>query len=223
MKKIKLIVIEDHALTRIGLKTALEENSTLEVIGEAEYGETGVSLVKNLEPDVVIMDLGLPNMNGIDATKAIKEFNNNIKVLILTSHNNDQEVIGALGAGADAYCMKDINPSRLISIIESIAEGGAWLDPAIAKTVLAKMITNEKIINQIKPNEKEKIEFSPLTERELGVLQLLADGLNNFEIAKELSVSQHTVKSHICNILQKLTVDDRTQAVAKAMRKGWVK
>lgn len=219
-KKIKVLIVEDHALTRIGLKTALEESSMLEVIGEAEYGETGVTLTKELEPDLVLMDLGLPNMNGIEATKIIKEHNNNIKIVILTSHDTDNEVVGAIGAGADSYCLKDINPKRLVSIIENVAQGGVWLDPAIAKTVLTKVIL-------AKPQEQsnipdKKIDHSPLTEREVEILQLLANGLNNIEIAQELFVSQHTVKSHICNVLQKLSVDDRTQAVARAMRKGWI-
>jgi DNA-binding NarL/FixJ family response regulator len=214
-KKIKIIIIEDHALTRIGLKTALEESQKIEVIAEAEYGETGIDLVKSLEPDLVIMDLGLPNMNGIEATRIIKEFNSNIKILVLTSHDSKNEVMESLGAGAEAYCLKDINPTRLISIIEGIIEGGVWLDPGIAKTIITTINSCGKVSDKT-------IENSPLTERELEILQLLADGLNNINIAQELSVSQHTVKAHICNILQKLAVDDRTQAVARAMRQKWI-
>lgn len=215
MNKIKVIIVEDHVLTRIGLKTALEESSKIEIIAEAEYGEVGVDLTKKHEPDVVIMDLGLPNMNGIEATRLIKEYNSNIKVLVLTSHDSETEIIGALGAGADAYCMKDINPSQLIPVIKSIAQGGIWLDPVIAKTVLAHSI------NQSSPKEKNHSK-APLSDREIEVLQLLADGLNNLEIAAKLSLSQHTVKAHTCNILQKLSVNDRTQAVVQAMRSGWI-
>ena len=221
-KKIRLIIIEDHALTRIGLKTTLEESQKIEVIAEAEYGEAGVKLAQELEPDIVIMDLGLPNMNGIEATQAIKTHHNNIKVLILTSHDSEDQVMLALKAGADAYCMKDVNPTRLISIIEGIAEGGVWLDPAIAKAVIGKVNTSEQISGQDE-SKQEKLTHSPLTDREIEILQLLANGLNNINIAQELSVSQHTVKAHICNILQKLSVDDRTQAVARAMRQGWIK
>ena len=217
-KKIKIIIIEDHSLTRIGLKTAFEESSNIEVIGEAEYGENGVTLALELEPDLVVMDLGLPNMNGIDATLAIKSQKSHIKVLILTSHDSNKQVIGALGAGADGYCLKDITPKRLISVIEGIVEGGMWLDPGIAKTVLCKLIKendtdNNKPINTV----------SPLTDREVEVLQLLADGLGTIEMAQELNLSQHTVKAHIGNVLQKLSVDDRTQAVVRAMREGWVR
>lgn len=220
-KLVNIIIIEDHALTRIGLKTALETSPNIKVIAEAEYAEDGINLAKELDPDLVVMDLGLPNMNGIDATKIIKEYNSEIKILILTSHNNEKEVIESLGAGADAYCMKDINPQRLISIIEGIVEGGAWLDPSIAKTVLGKVINlNPSDIVELKEISNEPV---PLTDREIEILQLIADGLSNPEIAIELSLSPHTVKSHICNILQKLSVDDRTQAIVRAMRNGWVK
>lgn len=219
-KKVRVLIIEDHALTRIGLKTALEESSNIEVIGEAEYAETGIELAKELEPDLILMDLGLPNMNGIEATKLVKSFNPQIKVLILTSHDTDNEVIGAIGAGADSYCLKDINPKRLMSIVENLAEGGVWLDPSIAKIVLTKVVFPQV---QEAGNTDKKVNDSPLTDREIEVLQLLANGLNNIEIAQELYLSQHTVKSHICNVLQKLSVDDRTQAVARAMRQGWIK
>jgi len=216
MNKIKIIIVEDHVLTRIGLKTALEESPKLEIIGEADYGETGVDLTKQIDPNVVIMDLGLPNMNGIDATKLIKEYNSNIKVLILTSHDDEKEIIGALEAGADAYCMKDINPMKLIPVIESIAQGGVWLDPVIAKIVISCSLNHTTIKNKA-------VSSSPLSVRELEVLQLLADGLNNVEIAAKLSLSQHTVKAHISNIMQKLSVDDRAQAIVRAIRNGWIK
>jgi DNA-binding NarL/FixJ family response regulator len=217
MNKIKLIIVEDHALTRIGLKTTLEQSQIINVIDEAESGEEGVKKTLELEPDMVIMDLGLPGINGIEATRQIKEYNSEIKVLILTSHDNDREVIAALSAGADAYCMKDINPKKLISVVESVSDGGAWLDPSIARIVLTKATSF------VEPDKKITIKSnSPLTDRENEILQLLADGLGNIEIAKELALSQYTVKAHICNILQKLSVDDRTQAVARAMRNKWI-
>lgn len=216
MQKIKIILVEDHALTRIGLKTALESTRRLEVIAEADSGEKGVEITKNLNPDMVIMDLGLPNMDGIQATKLIKEYNQKIKVLILTSDNSDEKISGALESGADAYCMKDINPLQLIPVIKSIECGGIWIDPSIAGIVLSSSI------NSYRKNNNNKIQ-SPLSVREIEVLQMLADGLNHTEIADKLSLSQHTVKAHLCNILQKLSVNDRTQAVVKAMRNKWIK
>lgn len=218
MTKLKVLLIEDHALTRIGLKTALEEHGVIEIIAETEYGEIGVELAQKHLPDVVLMDLGLPNMNGIDATREIKKNNPAQKVIILTSHKNEIEVTGALGAGADAYCLKDINPQRLVTVIQTVHEGAAWLDPAIAKIVFSSFSPRD-IISDDSTIRRTR---SPLTDRELQVLQLLADGSSNVEIAQELSLSQHTIKTHVGNILQKLSVDDRTQAVVKALREGWV-
>lgn len=221
MNKLRILLIEDHALTRIGLKTALEASGQIEIIAETEYGEKGVELAKEHQPDIILMDLGLPNMDGIEATKNIKKYNPEQKVIILTSHKNEMEVTGALGAGADAYCLKDVNPKRLITVIQTVFEGAAWLDPAIAKIVLRRFSDEDGFISDYKENDYEKSK-SPLTYRELEILQHLADGHNNQEIADILSLSQHTIKTHVGNILQKLSVDDRTQAVVKALREGWV-
>jgi len=220
--KISIILIEDHTLTRFGLKTAFEEADNLKVVGEAETGEEGVSLTLKLKPDIVLMDLGLPGMNGIEATQKIKSSNDSIKVIILTSHNNEEEVWASLSAGANAYCLKDIEPDRLINVVESVHEGAAWLDPAIAHIVL-KNISNRPIkkVPQTQIGEPQT-DKAQLTERELEVLKLLVDGHSNAEIAKKLVVSIHTAKAHVCNILQKLSVDDRTQAAIKALKDGLV-
>lgn len=221
-EKIKILLVEDHTLTRFGLKTAFEEADGVDVIGEAETGEEGVSLATKLKPDIILMDLGLPGINGIDATKQIKETNENIKVIILTSHNNEEEVWASLGAGANAYCLKDIEPFRLIYVVESVYDGAAWLDPAIANIVLNNITTRpvKKVSGYTSSDStSEKIQ---LTERELEVLRLLVDGNSNAEIAKRLVVSIHTAKAHVCSILQKLSVDDRTQAAIKALKDGLV-
>jgi DNA-binding NarL/FixJ family response regulator len=220
--KINLILVEDHTLTRFGLKTAFEEAESIKVIGEAETGEDGVALALRLKPDIVIMDLGLPGMNGIEATQKIKSGNDNIKVLILTSHNNEEEVWASLSAGANAYCLKDIEPDRLIHVVESVFDGAAWLDPAIAGMVL-KNVSNRPI-KKSEPahNLDHSLDKNQLTERELEVLKLLVEGHSNAEIAKKLVVSIHTAKAHVCNILQKLSVDDRTQAAIKALKDGLV-
>ncbi|MGD9580768.1 MAG: response regulator [Vampirovibrionia bacterium] len=217
-KKISIILVEDHTLTRFGLKTAFEESEQLEVIGEAETGEEGVSIALSLKPDVVLMDLGLPGINGIEATNKIKEQNDNIKIIILTSHNNEEEVWAALSAGANAYCLKDIEPDRLIHVVESIYDGAAWLDPAIASIILNN-ISNQTIKKISSTQTSDSNSDKPqLTERELEVLKLLVDGNSNAEIAKKLVVSIHTAKAHVCSILQKLSVDDRTQAAIKALK-----
>ena len=221
-KKISIILVEDHTLTRFGLKTAFEEAEKLQVIGEAENGEDGILMTLNLKPDIVLMDLGLPGINGIEATRSIKENNENIKVIILTSHNNEEEVWASLGAGANAYCLKDIEPDRLINVIETIYDGAAWLDPAIANIVLKHISQQPTKKTSYSQPVETSTDKPQLTDREIEVLRLLVDGNSNADIAKKLVVSIHTAKAHVCSILQKLSVDDRTQAAIKALKDGLV-
>jgi len=218
--KINVLIVEDHALTRFGLKTALEAHDSFGSIYEAENGERCIEAIIEFRPNLVIMDLGLPGINGIEATKQIKSFDENIKVLILTSHKNETEVWDALLAGANAYCMKDIEPDKLINVIEFVNEGAAWFDPAIANTILKTISKNKtsKLFEEFDKN-REKIQ---LTDRELDVLRLIVDGYSNQEISEKLAVSIHTAKAHVCNILQKLSVEDRTQAAIKALKDGIV-
>lgn len=218
-KEINLLIVEDHTLTRFGLKTAFESMSQVISISEAEDGETGVQVAKESNPDVVLMDLGLPGINGIEATKQIKSYNPSIKVIILTSHNNEEEIWSALSAGANAYCLKDIEPERLMQVVESVNDGAAWLDPSIADIVL-KGLNNRNNPHYASSNANcEKVQ---LTDRELDVLNLIVEGYSNADIAEKLCVSIHTAKAHVCNILQKLSVEDRTQAAIKALKDGIV-
>jgi len=217
-KSINILIVEDHTLTRFGLKTAFESVESIKSIYEAEDGETGIELAKSLMPDVVLMDLGLPGINGIEATRIIKQNHSGIKVIILTSHNNQEEVWAALGAGANAYCMKDIEPDRLIQVIESVYDGAAWLDPGIAEFVLKSLPKVQADFNSTENTNTEDESKIQLTDREREVLKLIVDGFSNAEIAEKLYVSIHTAKAHVCNILQKLSVDDRTQAAIKALK-----
>lgn len=215
MSTVKVLLVEDHSLTRVGLKYTLDKNPTIDVIGEAEDGQEGLDKTLELKPDVVLMDLGMPNMNGIDATRAIKQAESQSKIIILTSHDDEQEVLAAFAAGADAYCMKDIVPDMLIAAIQSVSEGVAWIDPAIAKIVLSSIsLPKEKL--------KDPIDDPGLTPREKEVLKLIVEGFSNADIANALTVSMHTVKTHISSILSKLAVNDRTQAAVKAMREDLV-
>lgn len=220
--EISILIVEDHTLTRFGLKTAFESLNRVKLISEADDGEKGVELTKELKPDIVLMDLGLPGINGIEATRLIKEFDSRIKVIILTSHNNEDEVWAALGASANAYCLKDIEPDRLLHVIESVYDGAAWLDPAIADTVLKTLSTAKHEKHSVETVTEQAEEKIQLTDRELEVLKLIVDGFSNAEIAEKLFVSIHTAKAHVCNILQKLSVDDRTQAAIKALKDGIV-
>ncbi len=220
-EKIKVLMVEDHKLLRVGLKAIFEEYSNLEIIGEAEDGPEAVKTARELKPDVVLMDIGLPVFSGIEATRRIKESNPEIKVIILTSHTDEKEVMDALAAGANAYAIKDIKTEHLVSIIQTVKAGAFWLDPAIAKVVMQKKTT---FPGNNKPYTRAsfKADHSNLTEREFEVLKLVVDGKSNNEIANLLKISEHTAKAHVCNIIQKLVVDDRTQAAVKAIKEGIV-
>lgn len=217
---IRILLVEDHKLMRVGLKSLFEEHKELEVISEAQSGKEAIENYKISHPDVVLMDIGLPDMSGIEATKKILECNRNAKILILTSHLSEQEVMDSLHAGACAYVMKDINIEILKMIIRTVKDGAMWLDPQ------AVPILREKNCGVIPPRQMSRAMFKEqhanLTQREYEVLKLVVDGKSNNEIAQELTISEHTAKAHVCNIIQKLVVDDRTQAAVKALKEGLV-
>lgn len=217
---INLIIVEDYKLTRMGLKSSLEEFEGIKVIAEAEDAEKGIMLIEKLKPEIVLMDLGLPGMNGIEATGLIKKDNPDLKVIILTSHEREEEVLASLGSGANAYCLKDIEPKALVNVIREVAKGACWLDPVIAKVALKLFPKPENTNIMTKGHMLDA--RSQLTERELEVLRLLVKGKSNTEIAKDLIVSVHTAKAHVCSILQKLCVDDRVQAAVKAVKENIV-
>lgn len=206
-----ILIVEDHELTRFGLKTTFEGVNFVENVFEAEYAQKAIDITNNNKIDLIIMDLGLPNMDGVEATKKIRTQNNEVKIVILTSHNDEKEVLDSLKAGANAYCSKEINPSRLIEVVRSVLEGASWFDPSIAHVVL-KAATNSDISSS---SAKENYN---LTSREAQILKLITQGFSNNEIAKELFVSINTTKAHVASILQKLEVDDRLQAALKALK-----
>lgn len=217
-KSIRVIIIEDYKLTRIGLRSTLNEFEYINVIGEAEDAQQGLELVRKEKPEVVLMDLGLPGMNGLEATQKIKEISPETNIVILTSHERGEEVVAALGSGACAYCLKDIDPKTLSQVIFSAAKGACWIDSAVAKAALNLFPKPENL--SIIPRNDFSDARAQLTERELEVLKHLVQGKSNTEIAKELIVSVHTAKAHVCSILQKLCVDDRVQAAVKAIKEN---
>ncbi len=219
-EKLRLLMVEDHKLLRMGLKSILEKYPLIEVVGEADTGEAAIEQTKLLKPDVILMDIGLPEMNGIEATKKIKELYPNIKIVVLTSHTDRKEVLDAIAAGASAYMLKNIKTDYMIMVVQTIKEGAIWFDPGIAHIVRSKNLSanNPKISSR----SAFKAEHANLTEREYEVLKLVVDGRSNAEIADELKISDHTAKAHVCNIIQKLVVDDRTQAAVKAIKEGLV-
>ena len=218
IETINVVIVEDYKLTRVGLRSTINEFENISVVGEAEDAIQGLEIIKKEHPQVVLMDLGLPGMNGIEATQKLKEMYPDINVIILTSHDREEEVLAALGSGASAYCLKDIDPKTLSSVIRNVAKGACWLDSAIAKVALNLFPkpenTNFQGCGEVSDARTQ------LTEREFEVLRLLVKGKSNTEIAKELIVSVHTAKAHVCSILQKLCVDDRVQAAVKAIKEN---
>ena len=219
-KEIKVVIVEDYKLTRVGLRYALNEIENINVIAEAQDAEDGLEIIKKEKPDVVLMDLGLPGINGLEATQKVKMISPDTKIIILTSHDREEEVIASLGCGASGYCLKDIDPVTLSNVIKNVAKGACWLDSNIAHLALKFFPKPENTeIAGVSSSGESK---TKLTERENEVLKLLVQGKSNTQIAQELIVSVHTAKAHVCSILQKLCVDDRVQAAVKAIKEGLV-
>lgn len=231
--QIRVVIVEDHLLTRIGLKTVLERTNDIRVIGEAENGLVAVELIRQLKPDVVLMDVGMPILDGIEAARQICQENPSQRVIMLTSHDGEEDIFAALSAGAGGYCLKDVAPERLYTAVRSIHAGDVWLDSAIAHKVLKHYAAekngrtkaagqNETNDGNDSSNETLPSLPEPLSNREMEVLRLLVDGRSNQQIATQLVISLATAKTHVRNILNKLAVDDRTQAAVQAMRRGLV-
>jgi NarL family two-component system response regulator LiaR len=225
MNDIRIALIEDHDLTRVGMRTALQQKSGFRVVGEASNGTDGLRLITTARPDVAIVDIGLPDMDGIELTKRFKkaqaDAGYDTKVLILTLQDSEEVVMSAFAAGADSYCMKDVSLHLLMEALKVTHEGNAWIDPAIARIVLRQ--SQKPAARTIAgPSPDDEIQSYPLTERELEVLQLIVDGNSNASIADKLFITVGTVKTHVRNILNKLCADDRTQAAVRALRTGLV-
>ncbi|BAY91306.1 response regulator [Tolypothrix sp. PCC 7601] len=237
--KIRTVVIEDHELTRIGIRTALMQHENIEVIGEAANATLGLQLLQNLQPDIVIVDIFLPDKDGIELTREIKliarKKSIKVRVLILTLCDQKEAVLAAFAAGADSYCMKDIKFDSLLEAIRVTYDGNTWIDPTIARIVLEQAqktpfvldkasFKTQKLATKNSSNieDDEMIDLFTLTERESEVLQLIVEGYNNAAIATRLYITVGTVKSHVRNVLNKLCADDRTQAAVSALRRGLV-
>ncbi|MBE7095239.1 MULTISPECIES: response regulator [Bacillus cereus group] len=208
--KIKLLLVEDHHIVRRGLVFFLKTREEFEIVGEAENGEEALTFVRTERPDVVLMDLSMPKMDGIEATKRIKQYDETIKILILSSFSEQDYVLPALEAGADGYQLKEVQPEQLVASIIAVHEGNANFHPKVTPALLGRSAAKK---------EKEN-PFSMLTKREQEVLREIAKGRSNKEIAAELHITEQTVKTHVSNVLAKLEVDDRTQAALYAVKHG---
>ncbi|MEW6241381.1 MAG: response regulator transcription factor [Chloroflexota bacterium] len=218
-EKIRVLIVDDHAMVRQGLRTFLElqDQSVLpiEVTGEAANGLEAVTLAKQTQPDIVLLDLVMPEMDGVTATPKIMEASPNSRVIILTSFGEEDKVLPAIRAGAQGYLLKDIPPAELVQAVREAYQGKVQLHPEVAKKLMALAVEKEKPA----PSRATNAE-NGLTDREQEVLQLIADGMSNRDIATKLIISEKTVKTHVSNILAKLNLDDRTQAAIYALRRG---
>ena len=218
---INVLLVEDHELYRMGLSMVLKKTEGINLLSEASDGLTGIKKAREYSPDVILMDIGLPNMDGIESTARIKEFLPDAKIIMLTARNSEPDVLSAFAAGADGYVMKGATPEQTINAIKAVNDGVGWIDPAIAKTVFS---------NLGKTPDEESIATNPtdgknkygLTDRELDVLELMVDGLTNPQIAEKLIITRATAKAHVHSILQKLCAASRTQATVMAMKEGLI-
>lgn len=218
---INVLLVEDHELYRMGLSMLLDKAEGITLCAQAGDGVEGIRMARELSPDVILMDIGLPNIDGIEATQRIKDFNPDIKILIFTSRDSESDVFEAFRAGADGYIMKGATPEQTISAIKAVNEGIGWIDPSIAKMVFSNLQRPELQIVST-PELKKSTNSYGLTERELDVLELMVEGLSNPQIADKLVITRATAKAHVHSILQKLCVSSRTQATVTAMKEGLV-
>jgi NarL family two-component system response regulator LiaR len=212
-KPIRVLIVDDHAVVRKGINALLATESDIEVIGEAEDGQKAVQAYFSLGPDVLLLDLLMPNMNGIEAIKTVIKDDPNAKILVLTSFAADDHVFPAIKAGALGYLLKDTDPEELVNAIHQVYQGESSLSPSVARKVLQEISqpTNKPLIPD------------PLTKREIEVLQILAKGKSNREIANLLSISETTVRTHVSHILGKLHLASRTEAALYALKEGMAK
>lgn len=211
---IKVLLAEDHVLVRESIRRLLEAESDIEVVGEAGDGEQLVALAKKLKPDVIVTDVAMPKLNGIEATKQIKAANISTPILVLTAYDYDQYIFALLEAGVAGYLLKDISAQEFIDGIHAIHRGDSVLHPTVARKLMQRFRGGNKS-QELRP-------FESLTDREIEVLRLAAQGKNNKEIADELILSVRTVEAHLGHIFDKLAVGSRTEAVIVALKKGWV-
>ena len=209
-EQIRVMIVDDHAVVREGLRTYLELEDRFVLVGEASNGREAADKVRALKPDVVLMDLLMPVMDGIEATRAIKQNAPDVKVIVLTSFTDDEHIMPAIEAGATGYLLKDVSAEDLVKAIQGAHQGQAQLHPEVAR----------KLMEQVRQPRKSERPGEDLTPREMEVLKLIASGMSNKEIARELVMTERTVKGHVSNILGKLNLQDRTQAALYAVRHG---
>jgi DNA-binding NarL/FixJ family response regulator len=221
--RIKVIIVDDHPVFRQGLKNVLASHDDLDIIGEAVDGQDAIERVDELRPDVVVMDINLPILNGLQATRRVKEAHPEINVIMLTAYDDEEQVYHSIRAGASAFHAKDVSPERLVDVIRHVSKG----QYVIGGEVLDEDGIGDWLLEEFRRFggggvEEDPSFFAPLSPREMEILELVIQGMSNKEIAYHLGISHQTVKNHMTAILSKLGVVDRTQAAVYALRHGWV-
>jgi NarL family two-component system response regulator LiaR len=220
VNKIKVLIVDDHAVVRQGLRTFIDLQDDMQVVGEGVNGAEAIELARQLQPDIVLLDLVMPQMSGVEATSKIIEGSPNSRVLILTSFGEDDKVFPAIRAGAQGYLLKDIHPDDLVQAVREAYQGQVQLHPDIAKKLMSAVAGASPQETRPIGDQAASPGLDQLTEREQEVLHLIAQGLNNREIAGQMIISEKTVKTHVSNILSKLSLADRTQAAIWALKHG---
>ncbi len=215
MSKIRIVIADDHAVVRQGTRNLLERENDLEVVGEAGDGEEAVKLIDQLKPDVAIIDIAMPKLNGVEVTKQVKPRCPSTAVLILTAYDDDEYVFALLEAGAAGYLLKDVDSREVIKAVRAVHAGESVLHPVIARKVISRLTSPATKVGE----EKAAVELS---ERESEILKLAARGMSNSDIASELFISIRTVQGHMSSIFNKLGVGSRTEAVFQAVKRGWL-
>ncbi len=220
---LSILIVDDHPLFRQGVRATLERERDLRVVGEAADGQQAIQMTEELSPDVVLIDISLPGLNGLEVARVIKRRQPQVHLIVLTVYEDDEQLFNAIRAGASAYSSKDIEPSALVRMIRDVGRGRYLID----EHVFSKPHIATRVLRQFRELAAAEEElgalFSPLTGREIEILDCIAQGLTNKEIADRLCISSQTVKNHVTSILRKLQVNDRTSAVIYALRRGWIR
>jgi DNA-binding NarL/FixJ family response regulator len=222
-KHTRIVLVDDHALFRLGMRHLLERETDLEVIGEAEDARSAIDMAVESNPDVVLMDLSLPSPGGIEATQRIKRQLPTTAIIVLAAAEDEDSLFDAIKAGAAAFILKEVNPADLVAVIRRVASGEYLInDKVFSRPAVASRVLKEFRELAIYGQEAAPI-FAPLSPREVEILDNIAQGMTNKQVAYALSISEQTVKNHMSSILRKLSVNDRTQAVVYAMKQGWIR
>lgn len=224
MERLSVLIVDDHPLFRAGVRNALEANKDIEVVGDVANGQGAIEMAENLMPTIILVDINLPGLNGLEVTRAVRRSQPHIAVIILSDREDDEQLFDAARVGAAAWLDKDASASDLLDTIRQVGEGFY----PINDTILSRPMVASKLLNQFRTlayaeREREQSVFAPLTDREIEILDCIARGNSNKEASIALSISDQTVKNHMTSILRKLSVNDRTQAVVYAARHGWIK